>query len=51
MLFRSVNIRAAITMIFGIAFLIDTAASVRRAWERRKNHEGDELVLIFKAHR
>ena len=46
-----VNIRAAITMIFGIAFLIDTAASVRRAWERRKIHEGDELVLIFKAHR
>lgn len=46
-----VNVRMAITMIFSIAFVIDTAASVRRAWERRKNHEGSELILIFKAHR
>ena len=45
------DVRMAITMIFSIAFFIDTVASARRAWERRKNQEGDELILIFKAHR
>lgn len=45
------DIRIAITVIFGIAFAIDLVASARRAWAYRQNQEGDEPVLLFKAHR
>ena len=43
--------RVAITAVFSTAFVVDLAASARRAWTYRKNQEGDELRLIFKAHR
>lgn len=46
-----VNMRGLITGIFGIVFLIDVAVSARRAWAYRKDHEGGEPQLIFKAHR
>ena len=45
------DIRIAITVIFGIAFAIDLVASARRAWAYPQNQEGDEPVLLFKAHR
>lgn len=45
------KMRIAITVIFGIAFVVDLAASARRAWAYRKSQEGDKLRLVFKAHR
>ena len=45
------EMKIAITVIFGIVFVIDLAASTRRAWTYRKKQQGDELMLIFKAHR
>ena len=45
------GIRIAITVIFSMAFVIDLAASARRAWAYRKSQEGDGLRLVFKAHR
>ena len=45
------KMRIAITVIFGIAFVVDLAASARRAWAYRKTQEGDKLRLVFKAHR
>lgn len=46
-----VNMRGAITVLFGIAFFIDLIASARRAWGYREIQEGDEPLLLFKAHR
>lgn len=46
-----VNIRILLTVVFGIALVIDTIASARRAWTYRQNQESDELRLVFKAHR
>ncbi len=46
-----INMRILITVAFGIAFMIDLIISARRAWSYRKNQEGDELQLVFKAHR
>jgi hypothetical protein len=37
--------------VFGIAFVVDLAMSAGRPWTYRKNQEGDEPMLIFKAHR
>lgn len=45
------DVRIVITVIFGIAFCVDVVASARRAWTYRKNQEGGELRLLFKAHR
>lgn len=45
------DMRVVITVAFGIAFCIDLVASARRAWAYRENQEGDELLLLFKAHR
>ena len=45
------EMKNAIIVIFSIAFVIDLAMSARRAWAYRKNQEGDEPMLIFKAHR
>lgn len=45
------NIRISITVVFGIAFVIDMIVSAKRAWSYRQNQEGDELLLLFKAHR
>lgn len=45
------DVRIAITVIFGIAFAVDMAASTRRAWTYRKNQKGDEPQLLYKAHR
>ncbi len=45
------DIRVVITVVFGVVFVIDLIASARRAWTYRENQEGDELVLLFKAHR
>lgn len=45
------NIRISITVIFGIAFVIDMMVSIKRAWSYRKSQEGDEPMLLFKAHR
>ena len=45
------EIEIAITVIFSMAFVIDLAASARRAWAYRKSQEGDGLRLVFKAHR
>ena len=45
------NMRMAVTMLFGIAFAVDLVASARRAWAYRENQEGDEPMLLFKAHR
>ncbi len=45
------DMRIMITAVFGFAFVIDLAASVRRAWTYRKKQEGGELLLLFKAHR
>lgn len=49
--FIPVNVRGVITVIFGIAFVIDLIMSARRAWGYREIHEGDEPMLLFKAHR
>ena len=46
-----VGIRMGISAIFGIAFAIDLVISARRALAYRKNHEGGEPRLLFKAHR
>lgn len=46
-----VNARMAITAVFGAAFVIDLAVSLKRALAYRKGQEGGELRLIFKAHR
>lgn len=46
-----VSMRMLITVIFGVAFVTDVFFSARRAWAYRKNQEGDEPRLIFKAHR
>ena len=45
------EMRLSITVIFSVAFVVDLVVSARRAWAYRKNQEGDELLLIFKAHR
>ena len=45
------EMRIFITVVFSIAFAVDLAASARRAWTYRKSREGDQPVLIFKAHR
>ncbi len=46
-----VSIRLLITVVFGAAFVIDLVLSARRAWAYRGKQEGDEPMLIFKAHR
>jgi len=46
-----VDIRIAITAVFGPIFIIDTAVSARRAWSYRKEQKAGELRLLFKAHR
>lgn len=45
------NVKAVIVRLFGIAFVIDLVASARRAWSYREMQEGDEPMLLFKAHR
>ena len=45
------EMKVSITVIFGVAFVVDLAASARRAWAYRKNQEDGKLRLIFKAHR
>lgn len=46
-----IEMKVTITAVFSIAFVIDLAASARRAWAYRNSQEGDGLRLIFKAHR
>ncbi|MCM1026775.1 MAG: putative ABC transporter permease [Roseburia sp.] len=43
------NVRGLITAAFGIAFLVDLAASARRAWRYRREQKDGELRVIFKA--
>lgn len=46
------DIRMIVTVIFGIVFMIDLAASTKRAWAyRERRQESEEPVLLFKAHR
>lgn len=45
------NIKMLVTEIFGIAFVVDLIASVRRALSYRDSRENDGLMLIFKSHR
>lgn len=46
---RSIGMFAA--ALFGTAFVIDIVVSAKRAWAYRNSREGDELMLVFKAHR
>ncbi len=45
------NIGMALIAVFGTCLLIDLIISARRAWSYRKLQSGDELLLLFKAHR
>lgn len=45
------EMKISIIAIFSLVFVIDLFISVRRAWTYRKNQKGDELMLVFKAHR
>lgn len=45
------QIRTVTVTVFGLAFAVDMVLSARRAWSYREMHEGDEPVLLFKAHR
>lgn len=45
------HIRAAVSMVFWIVFTVDLVASAKRAWGYREIQEGDEPLLLFKAHR
>lgn len=45
------GIRMGISAVFCIVFAVDMFLSARRALAYRKNHEGGEPKLLFKAHR
>lgn len=45
------DVRGAVTIIFGMVFLVDVVASARRAWSYRREQKSGELRLLFKAHR
>lgn len=46
-----VRIGQSAIVAFSLAFTCDIVLSARKAWSYRKEQEGQELLLVFKAHR